>query len=130
VPDRGVIHDASFASPLSVRFLTFPPRPPWYSPSFHALLTGVGQCASEKVGDEPESLADMRGTDARSAQIERPDGVILGFQVSLNKVEPLKAIFRRNLLSKDDARSALRDESVPHRPEMTVVVEALAFTRP
>jgi len=58
----------------------------------------------------------MRRTDARSAQIDRPAGVARSFQVSLYEVEPSKAVLARNLLAKDDARSALLDEVVPVRP--------------
>jgi hypothetical protein len=58
----------------------------------------------------------MRRTDARSAQICRPDGVALAFQVSVNKVEPSEAVLARNLLSKDDERLALLDEMEPVRP--------------
>lgn len=58
----------------------------------------------------------MRRADARSALIERPDGVSLAFQVSVYKVEPSEAVLARNLLAKDDARAALSDEMEPVRP--------------
>jgi hypothetical protein len=54
------------------------------------------------VGHEVEALSDVRPTDARSAQIGRPDGVTRSFQVRRNKVEPREAVRARNLLSKDD----------------------------
>jgi hypothetical protein len=63
-------------------------------PSFQSRVVGVGH--------EPQPLPDVRRADARSAQIRRPDGVALSFQVSLNKVEPPKAVFACNLLAKDD----------------------------
>jgi hypothetical protein len=44
----------------------------------------------------------MRRPDARSRQTNRPDGVALSFQVSLNKVEPAMADRSFNLLTKDD----------------------------
>jgi len=47
-------------------------------------------------------LSDVRRTDARSAQIRRPDGVTASFQVSENKIEPREAVLARRLLSKDD----------------------------
>jgi len=98
--------------------------PPW----FPSRLCGVGQvdlaasvsvipvcdliayptrellCASSAVGvgHEVESLSNMRGADARSAQIRRPDGVTASFQVRENKIEPCEPILARNLLSKDD----------------------------
>jgi hypothetical protein len=59
----------------------------------------------------------VRRTEARSAEIERPDGVARSFQVSLNKVEPSKSVLARNLLAKDDARAALsmRWKNAGHR---------------
>src|SRR6185312_2646369 len=53
-------------------------------------------------GDKEESLADVRRTDARNAQIRRPDGVARCFQVSLNSVEPRESSRRGNLLAKND----------------------------
>jgi hypothetical protein len=52
----------------------------------------------------------MRRAEARSAQIGRPEGPARSFHVSAYKVEPSEAVFARNLLSKDDCRSALFDE--------------------
>jgi len=68
------------------------------------------------VGHPVESLSDVRGADARSAQIRRPKGVTRAFQVSLYKVEPRKAVFARNLLAKDDCRAALLNEPMEVRP--------------
>jgi hypothetical protein len=56
------------------------------------------------VGHPVEPLADMRSAEARSAGIDRPEGVARRFQVSLYKVEPSKAVFRCNLLAKNDWR--------------------------
>ncbi len=86
----------------------------------------VGQ--PTKRGDEPEPLADVRGTDARSAQICRPDGVARTFQVSVNSVEPREAVRTRNLLANDDCRSAGGDEPKPDGPEVTIVGGATAAT--
>jgi hypothetical protein len=58
----------------------------------------------------------MRRADARSAQIRRPDGVALSFQVIVNKVEPVEAVFARNLLPIDAVRLADSDEVMPSRP--------------
>ena len=80
-------------------------------------------------GHEVEALADVRSTDARRAQIRRPDGVTRSFQVSRNKVEPPEAIRARNLLSKDDCRAALADEPEPLGPEVAVVGFSLAAPR-
>jgi hypothetical protein len=74
------------------------------------------------VGHEPQSLSDVRGTEARSAGIDRPDGVTRTFQVSANKVEPSEAVFARNLLAKADVRAALRDEASELGPEVPIVL--------
>jgi hypothetical protein len=66
----------------------------------------------------------VRRTDARSAQIESRDGVARSFQVSAYSVEPLEAVAARNLLSKDDRRAALADETEPVGPEVARVVES------
>jgi len=58
----------------------------------------------------------VRGTDARSAQIDRPIGVTRTFQVSLYKVEPTEAVFTSNLLTNDAVRLTLRDKVVPVWP--------------
>jgi hypothetical protein len=43
----------------------------------------------------------VRRTEPRSTEIESPEGVTLSFHVSLYKVEPTKAVFARNLFSKN-----------------------------
>ena len=68
------------------------------------------------VGHEVKSLPDMRCPEARSAGINHPEGVFLCFQVSLNSAEPSKAVFTRNLLSKELRRKELRNEVVERRP--------------
>ena len=65
----------------------------------------------------------MRGADARSAEIDRPDGVARTFQVSVYSVEPSEAVLARNLFSKDDWRAALLNETEPGRPEVALVIE-------
>jgi hypothetical protein len=67
----------------------------------------------------------MRAAEARSAQICRPEGVARCFHVSRYKIEPVES--RRNLLSNDDCRSALRDEVEPVGPEMPLVIKPSAF---
>jgi hypothetical protein len=86
-----------------------------------ALVSVVG------VGHPVEALSDVRCTDARSAQIGSPAGVTRSFQVSLYKVEPLKAVFARNLLAKDDGRAALADEPVECGPKVPLVSKPSAF---
>ena len=90
-------------------------------------LSGVFACV-ESGGGEVDALSDVRRTDARSAQIERPEGVTLSFQVSAYNVEPAKAVAARNLLSKDDWRTPLRNESGKLGPEMPGVGFSPAFS--
>jgi hypothetical protein len=70
----------------------------------------------------------VRCAEARSAGIDRPEGIALSFQVSLYKVEPSESVFARNLLAKDDWRAALRDETEPHWPQVSLVVESATFS--
>jgi hypothetical protein len=79
------------------------------------------------VGHDPKSLPDVRRTDARSAKIGREAGVVLTFQVSLNKVEPSESISARNLLAVDAPRAALADEVEPCRPEVPLVSKPSSF---
>jgi hypothetical protein len=88
-------------------------------------LTGVGQ----PLSNPPEALSDVRRTDARSADIERPSGVSRVFQVSEYKVEPLQPVLACNLLAKHDIRAALGDEPEEDRPEVSLVVGALPLAR-
>jgi hypothetical protein len=82
----------------------------------------------QPLSNKPEPLSDMRGADARSAQICRPNGVARCFHVSAYSVEPAEAVLARNLLSKDDWRAALCDEPMELRPEVALVFDALALT--
>jgi hypothetical protein len=66
----------------------------------------------------------VRTADARSWDIDRPDGVVRSLQVREYKVEPSEAVLARYLLSNDDSRSAGGDESEPLRPEVPLVGEA------
>jgi hypothetical protein len=81
------------------------------------------EAVTQPLCDEEEPLSDVRGPDARSAEIDRPDGVARTFQVSVYSVEPSEAVLARNLFSKDDWRAALADETEPSRPEVALVVE-------
>lgn len=80
------------------------------------------------VGHPVKSLADVRRTDARSAQICRPAGVVRTFQVSEYSVEPSEGILARNLLSKDRCRSALADEFPENGPEVPFVGGSPTFS--
>jgi hypothetical protein len=70
----------------------------------------------------------MRRAEARSAGIDRPDGVVRSFQVSVYKVEPTEAVLACNLLAKDDVRAALRDEAEEVGPEVAGVIDAAALS--
>jgi hypothetical protein len=82
----------------------------------------------QPFSDKPETLTDVRGADARSAQICRPNGVARCFHVSAYSVEPAEAVLACNLLSKDNWRAALVDEHVEGGPEVTLVVKAFALS--
>jgi hypothetical protein len=79
------------------------------------------------VAHEVHPLSDVRRTEARSAEIDSPDGVVRCFQVSVNKVEPTKSVFARNLLAKDNDGAALADEVVPGWPQVPLVSKPSAF---
>jgi hypothetical protein len=105
-----VCQEASFATLGSSGFPTpADPRP--------SARTGVGH--------EEQPLSDVRRADARSAEIERPDGMARAFQVSANKVEPSESILARNLFSKDWDSARLRslNEVEPVRPEVPLVIK-------
>ncbi|WP_313465159.1 hypothetical protein, partial [Achromobacter sp.] len=53
------------------------------------------------VGHEVSSVADVRGTDARRRESDRPEGKTQAFQVIRNKVEPRLCVLACNLLAKD-----------------------------
>jgi hypothetical protein len=87
---------------------------------------GVGQ-ADASFSNPIKPLPDVGRTEARSAGINRPEGVSRSFHVSLYKVEPSKAVFARNLFAKDDCRLALLDEIVEVRPEVPLVIKPCSF---
>ena len=68
------------------------------------------------VGHPVKSLSDVRRPEARSALIERPEGVVRTFHVRLYKVEPSKPVRARNLFAKNDVRAALFDKMEKRRP--------------
>lgn len=84
-------------------------------PPFPSLAPGLGH--------EPQALADVRSTDARSRDTGRCEGVADSFHVILNKVEPAVPNRCFNLLTKDDRRAALLDEVKPEGPQVPLVVE-------
>lgn len=81
----------------------------------HAVAVG------HPLSNEPESLPDVRSTDARSRDTGCPEGVTDSFHVSLYKVEPAMSNRCFNLLTKDDVRLALCDEVVEGWPKVPLV---------
>ena len=79
------------------------------------------------VGHPVQPLSDVRCAEARSAGIDRPEGVVRSFQVSRHKVEPSEAVLACNLFAKDDARSALRDEAEERGPEVAGIRRTAAL---
>jgi hypothetical protein len=75
----------------------------------------------------PDAFFEGFQASARSAQIGRPKGVSLCFQVSRYMIEPHHGILACNLLAKDDCRATLLDEPVPVRPEVPLVVKPIAL---
>jgi hypothetical protein len=80
------------------------------------------------VGHPIKTLPSVWGSEARSAEIDRPAGVTRTVQVRLNKVEPSESVNGRNLLAKANDRSSCFDESKEFWPKMPFVVERFAFT--
>jgi len=91
--------------------------------SLWSRVVGVAQPCS----NPPEALTDVRRTDARSAEIDRPAGVARCFQVRLYKVEPTKAVFACNLFTKDNVRAALADEVVERGPQVPLIIKPRPF---
>ncbi len=90
-------------------------------------LTPFAASAAVGVGHPVEPVADVRSTDARSRKRDRPDGVVHGFHVILYKVDPSICALARNLLSKNNCRSALADEVVPGWPQVPLVSKRKSF---
>ena len=79
------------------------------------------------MGHPIKTVPSVRGSEARSADIDRPAGVARVIQVRLNKVEPSESVNGRNLLPKANDRSSCFDEWKPLWPKMPFVVERFAF---
>jgi hypothetical protein len=87
------------------------------------VLFGVGHVECDPV----EALANVRGADRESRNIDCPPGVASSFQISSNSIEPPVPSLSRNLLSHDDRGSAGGDEAVEVGPEVTGIVNSGAF---
>ena len=91
------------------------------------LPCGPFQSRACAVGHPIKTLPSVRGSDARSADIDRPAGVARVIQVRLNKVEPSESVNGRNLFAKTNDRSSCFDETKELWPKMPFVVERFAF---
>lgn len=85
------------------------------------------ESSARGVGHPEEALADMRRTDARSAQIGSCPAIGHSFQVSEYSGEPFTPSLARNLFPKDHWRAALADEFPEVGPQVAGIVDALAF---
>ncbi len=79
------------------------------------------------VGHPINTLSSVGGSEARSAEIDRPAGVARVIQVRLNKVEPSESVNGRNLLAKAYDRSSCFDETKEVWPKVPFIVERFAF---
>ena len=75
------------------------------------------------VGQKPEPVAEMRRSNGTSWKNCRPDGVAFRFKVIAHGVEPPVTNRFRNLLSKNDCRSADGNEFEPIWPEVSGVFD-------
>lgn len=76
---------------------------------------------ADAVGHPEQPLPDVRRADARSRQIGSPDGISHSLQVSAYSSEPCTSVSARNLLAKDDWRTALGDETSKSGPQVPLV---------
>jgi hypothetical protein len=81
------------------------------------LTMGVGH----PDASPPQPLSDVRGADARSAQIGGPDGISQVFQVSAYSGEPSPAVRACSLLANDNWRRSLADKALEGGPEVSGV---------
>lgn len=63
---------------------------------------------------------------ARSAENDRPAGVVNSCQIVRYKIEPPEAVFARNLLPNNDVRTVVLEEPVPVRPKVPLVIKPFA----
>jgi hypothetical protein len=92
--------------------------------SFPSLVTGVGHVE----GDPVESLANVRGVDRESRNIDRPPGVTCFFQISSNSVEPTIPSLTCNLLSHDDRGPPSGDKTMEVGPQVPCIVNTSPFS--
>ena len=118
-----VVHPVSFAKSASELLGLLPDVRSCPLTLSNAILRDPPRVESETVvvGHEPQSLSDVRSTDARNRDTGSREGVADSFHVSLNKVEPAMPNCSFNLFTKDDRRAALFNEPVPVWPKVPLV---------
>jgi hypothetical protein len=77
-----------------------------------SVVLGVGHVHCDPV----EALANVRGIDGESRNIDCPAGVIFSFQISANSVEPTVASLSRNLFSHNDRGPVSGNEAMKVGP--------------
>ena len=106
------------------------PSPEWRAPVRFSERARSAPLKSETLGvgqpvhsdsSPPEPLPDVRGADARSAQICGPDAIAQSFQIEPYSGEPAPSSRARNLLPKHDWRAALTDEAGKFGPEVSLI---------
>jgi len=93
---------------MSLRMATWPAE---FPASFCPFLAGAFEVM---VGHKPKAVSEMVSARARGFDRDCPHGVFQGFHVTAHVAEPFSRA--RNLLSKDDWRASLLDETVELRP--------------
>jgi hypothetical protein len=82
------------------------------APSFQSRVVSVAHVE----GDPVEALANVRGVDRESWEIDSPAGVTFSRQISAHSVEPTIASLSRNLFSHDDRGPDGCDEAMEVGP--------------
>lgn len=116
----------SVGDSAQIRFATPSPRS---SRASRAAFELSRHSRAEMLGSKPDPVPGDRLSERRSFSSNRPDGVVLAFQVGADEVEPASGGGNGYLLAKDRVRAALSDEPEPGRPEMALVGNAETSAR-
>jgi hypothetical protein len=109
---------------------------------FRAVSFSRSRRASQNAGDSPScaieasgvghpvrALSDVGRARACSCNIDSPDGIATAFKVSPYSMEPVPASLASNLLSHNDGRTAIADESIEVWPKMPWIFISESFPR-
>lgn len=91
--------------------------------AFASIVVVVGQFVPTD-GEPEDALAQMRGADVNSTREDRLNCVAQAFQICGDLVEP-EGGMAGNVLSEDESRSALSDDSDEILPDASSIVMAL-----